>query len=277
MNKIDKKLVLFDTHCHLQHITDPLDSVARSSDVGVKDIMCVSVSKTCPDKIKSIIDNNHSTVNIHSSAGIHPKDVKNMTINEIDDYLSYWLTNGNIRALGETGLDDYTPTSEKELDDQEKAFDLHLSYAKKFDLPIIMHLRCDRLSNELEKRAKRVLSKYDGVKGIAHCFGATIDMANFLIAKKWMLSFAGNITYSKDLHEAIKLTPLSQLLIETDAPFLPPIPYKATHRGRNESAYIVKTFETVCSLRNVEDRHHFAAQLYLNSCRIFKLNEPLDI
>lgn len=259
----------FDTHCHLHYMQNPQEAIERSHTAGVKALMCVSTSMGCPEQIIKIIAENKTPIKIYFSAGIHPKDVKNYTLEQIDTYLKQWCT--KVQAIGETGLDDFTPISNEELAMQIKSFELHMQYAEKYNLPIIMHLRCGEKSN-LEETVKRLITCKSG---IAHCFGGSYELIQFLVNKGWYISFAGNITYGALLHQAVKCVPSEKLLIETDSPFLPPEPYRKEKRGKNDPSYIKYTFDVMCDIRKIKDKTNFSKALYLNSCKVFGLDSDL--
>lgn len=251
----------FDTHCHWHYMENPQAAIQRAYELGVNRTMCVSTSVACMEKMQNIIHSNPTKMKIYHSAGIHPNDVKDYSINEIDAYLK--THSPNAYAIGETGLDDFRGASDQELTYQIQSFKLHMQYAKQHNIPIIMHLRSK--STKLEEIATEII-RNSNVKGIGHCFGGSVEFAQFLISQEWMVSFAGNITYSESLHAVIKSIPIENILIETDAPFLAPYPYRGK---QNESSYIIQTLVKICDILKKD----VSKVLYDNAMRIFNIKQ----
>lgn len=255
---------IFDTHCHLQYMARDIinDILYRAKENMVTDITCISTDMECICKINDIISL-HSNYNIYSTIGIHPLDCVKYSEQNIIDFLDRSLLIArNIVGIGETGLDDFrAPLHPMQI----KSFQIHVDFAVKHNLPIILHTRCGENSS-VESLCKQVI-RGTGVKVIAHCYGGSTDFIDFLLQEnnKSMISFAGNCTYRKadNLRDLIIYTPIQNMLIETDAPFLPPMP----HRGKeNESSYIINTLNQVEKLKGP-----VAETLYNNSRNIFNL------
>jgi len=210
--------MLIDSHCHLYlgSLSKNLDAVlerAKENDVGK--IICPGIDIESSWQSLAIAQN---LKNVFAAAGIHPHDAKNSPIDYIDQ-LRDILTQPKIVALGEIGLDYYRNISDA--DTQRKVFKNQLQLAKEMDLPIIIHNR--NADNDII----RILRQVNPVRGVAHCFSSDLTTAKILLDLGFYISFAGNLTYKySELQEVAKEIPLDRLLIETDAPYLSPIPYR---------------------------------------------------
>ncbi len=176
--------------------------------------------------------------------GLHPTSVKENYMDEIDSVANY-LSNPELKfyAIGETGIDLYwDKTHEKE---QRMAFNHQLDMALQYDLPIVVHTR-----NSMEI-ALDILEKRNnpGIRGIFHCFSGNTEQANRAIKLGFMLGIGGVVTYKNSgLQAVVENSGLENLLLETDAPWLPPVP----HRGqRNEPAYIPLIAQKIAEIKNV--------------------------
>lgn len=233
----------FDTHCHLYDLErdgslDP--ALARAADAGVTQMLTVGVdvetSKRCRDLARS-----YPTV--YAGAAFHPTEAKGwddawaVPIDEL-------LADPQVVAVGETGLDLYWDKSF--LDDQLKLFGKHIELAKKHDKPLVIHTR-DSVDQALD-----VLER-DGAPGglVFHCWSGSRDALERALALGAHISFAGNVSFrnAPELREVAAAVPLSRLLVETDSPYLAPVP----HRGKpNEPAYVVLVGEAVAAARGEE-------------------------
>jgi TatD DNase family protein len=159
-------------------------------------------------------------------------------LNQIETLLAH----PKVVAIGETGLDYYWDTSQVDL--QKRCFKALLELGRKHDLPVIVH---DRDAHE---DVAAMIDSVPGVRGIMHCFSGDAAYARQMLAKGFYISFAGNLTFKKaeNLHEAAKETPLEWILVETDSPFLSPVPF----RGKpNEPARVKHVVEKIAELKGV--------------------------
>lgn len=175
--------------------------------------------------------------------GLHPCSVNENWKNTLKT-LESSLNVGNIISVGEIGIDLYWEKTFKE--EQEKAFRHQINWAKERDLPIVIHSR-----SAIDLTIAIVQELQDGrLRGVFHCFDQTIEHAKSIMDIGFLMGIGGVITYKKneDLRSAVKNIPLTSLVLETDAPFLPPIPYRGK---RNESSYIPIIAEKVAELHEV--------------------------
>ena len=212
--------MLIDTHCHLffDELKEDLSSVLkRAADLGVTKFICVGTNiKDSKESYNLALDYE----NIFSTAGVHPHDTEGVAENYIDELYNL-LNNKKVVAVGEIGLDYF-----KELSDisvQKKIFAEQLELAQKINKPIVFHNR------DSDDDIINTLSEFPNVYGVAHCFSSTYDVAKKLIDMGFYISFSGNLTFKNShLPDVAKRLPIDRLLVETDSPFLSPVP----HRGK---------------------------------------------
>ena len=212
--------MLIDTHCHLffDELKEDLSSVLkRAADLGVTKFICVGTNiEDSKESYNLALDYE----NIFSTAGVHPHDTEEVAENYIDELYNL-LKNKKVVAVGEIGLDYF-----KELSDisvQKKIFAEQLELAQKINKPIVFHNR------DSDDDIINTLSDFPNVYGVAHCFSSTYDVAKKLIDMGFYISFSGNLTFKNShLPDVAKRLPIDRLLVETDSPFLSPVP----HRGK---------------------------------------------
>ena len=210
--------MLIDTHCHLffDEIKEDLSSVLkRAADLGVTKFICVGTNIEDSKESYNLALNYE---NIFSTAGVHPHDTEEVAENYIDELYNL-LKNKKVVAVGEIGLDYF-----KELSDisvQKKIFSEQLELAQKINKPIVFHNR------NSDGDIINTLSEFPNVHGVAHCFSSTYDVAKKLIDMGFYISFSGNLTFKNShLPDVAKRLPIDRLLVETDSPFLSPVPYR---------------------------------------------------
>ena len=240
--------MIADSHCHLDYpnLYNELDDVvnrAIKNDVKLLLTICTTVESF--KRIKLIVD---KYKNIYGTFGIHPhetKNFKNMTDTLI---IGYKNESKKIIGVGETGLDYYYNHSDKNI--QKKIFVQHIEAAKELDIPLIVH------SRDAEIDTFDILKSYmknSKLKTIIHCFTGSKDFAKKIINIGCYISVSGIITFkgSNELSETISSVPIDKLLIETDSPYLTPIP----NRGKsNEPSFITHTIEKLSIITNTEKK-----------------------
>jgi len=239
----DKLLSLIDTHAHLdndQFKTD-LDQVLKNADeAGIKQILTIGCDlKSSAESI--VLAGRYS--GIHAAVGIHPHDAQEATAEGLA-LLESLMAAPKVVAVGEIGLDYYRNHSPH--DQQLDAFRMQIRLAKTFNKPIIVHDRDahdDVLQILQEEQAEQV-------GGVLHCFSGDLEMARACIDLGLYLSFTGNITYPKNegLREVVAGIPIGRVLIETDCPYLAPLPYRGK---RNEPAYVKLTAEKIAQIKGL--------------------------
>tara|TARA_Y100001970_G_scaffold286139_1_gene407565 strand:- start:1671 stop:2429 length:759 start_codon:yes stop_codon:yes gene_type:complete len=234
---------MIDSHCHLDHepLVHNIDEVlSRSKKEGVEKILTISTSVNGFQKILEIIDKDDM---IFGTFGIHPHETNTdqLSKNEIVTKINL---NNKIIGVGETGLDFYYNNSDK--DKQIKSFKNHIDAALELNIPIIVH------SRNAEVETYEILKNYDNkLKILMHCFTGSLSFAIELLKLNSYFSASGIITFknSIELQNTFQKIPLDRLLVETDSPFLAPVPMRGK---KNEPAFVRYTLEKLSEIKNVE-------------------------
>lgn len=235
--------MIFDSHTHLnaeQFNDDIPETLQRAQELGVTEMAVVGFDT--PTIEKSLVLS-QEYANIFSIIGWHPTEAGSYN-KEIEDKLQEQLTSPKVVALGEIGLDYYWMEDPKDV--QEKVFRRQIAIAKEMHLPISIHTR-DAIEDTY-----RIL-KDEGVKdigGIMHSFSGSGEWAERFLDLGMHISFSGVVTFKKalDVQQAARLVPLDRLLVETDAPYLAPVPYRGK---RNEPGYTRYVVEKIAELREM--------------------------
>ena len=235
---------MIDSHCHLdhEHLIANLDQViANSKNVGLEKLLTICTTLQSYEKITNIVKKDPM---IFGTFGIHPHETKNNDVSK-DEIITKINLNNKIIGVGETGLDFYYNNSDKDL--QIKSFQKHINAAKDLNIPLIIH------SRNAEDETYDILKKNHSnkLKILMHCFTGSTEFATKLIPLNAFFSASGIITFknSLNLQETFKMIPKNRLLIETDSPYLSPVP----NRGKkNEPAFIKFTAEKLAELQNIK-------------------------
>lgn len=235
---------LVDSHCHIDgeaFDADRDEVVQRARDAGVVAMLNVGTGDPHSDDFRKAVAVAELYGNVYSSVGVHPHDAK-LYDDKAEAHLTDLVRSSNkVIAWGEIGLDYYYDHSPRDV--QREVFRRQIRVAKTLNLPILIHSRdADDDTVEVLREECGPTNSDKGVRvpGIMHCFGGTPEMAMALLPLGFLISFAGNVTFKKaeNLREAARIVPLDKLLIETDCPFLTPIPFRGK---RNEPAYVEHT------------------------------------
>ncbi len=233
---------LFDTHCHIDfpHFDEDRDDVfARMADEGVSRIVAVSVEI---EQTPCLIDLVESRDNVWFSVGVHPN-------HEVDheptvEALVELSKHEKCVAIGETGMDFFRDALDADV--QEARFRTHLKAAHIVGKPVVVHMR------DADEATLRILKDEDvaGCGGIMHCFSSGWHAAKQALDMDMSISFSGNVTFKKndDLREVARKVPLESILIETDSPYLAPVPKRGK---RNEPTYVKHVAECIAEVRGI--------------------------
>ena len=210
--------MLIDTHCHLffdELKKDLAGVLSRASELGVTKFICVG---TNVEDSKESYDLAINYENIFSTAGVHPHDSEEVPKDYLDQ-IKELLNNNKVVALGEIGLDYFRNISDRKI--QKQIFREQLNLAQEINKPIVFHNR------ESDDDILKILSEYPDVVGVSHCFSSSYEVAKKLIDMGFYISFSGNLTFKNShLPDVAKKLPINSLLVETDSPFLSPVPYR---------------------------------------------------
>ena len=235
---------MIDSHCHLDH--EPLfanlnDIILRSKKVGIEKILTICTTVSSFNVILSIIQKDSI---IYGTFGIHPHEVQKYKIDK-KEIVKKVLNNNRIIGVGETGLDFYYNNADKK--SQIESFENHIDASVELNIPLIVHSRNAEI--ETFDILKKKYSK--NLKILMHCFTGTVSFVENLMTLNAYFSASGIITFknSLELQNTFKKIPLEKLLIETDSPFLAPVPMRGK---KNEPSYIKYTLEKLAQLKNID-------------------------
>lgn len=256
--------MLVDSHCHLDHLdlTDReagLDGVLADARArGITQFLSVAVDLKSS---RSLLELTQQQDNVYSSVGVHPLQKIDQPVPEVEQLVA--LANGpKVVAIGETGLDNFYSADTHQW--QRESFINHLLASQQTGKPIIIHTR------DARDETIQLLRQYPlQGGGVMHCFTETWEMAEAALELGFYISFSGIITFNSaaDLREVVRLVPLERLLVETDSPWLAPVP----HRGKqNEPQYVREVAETVAELKGVS-LEQLAEITTQNFHRLFKI------
>ena len=232
--------MLTDTHCHLYYdeIKKDLSRVLDDAEkLGVNRFICVGTnvqeSRECLE-----IANTHEK--IYATAGIHPHDAKNASKDYLDQICSL-LKSDKMIAVGEIGLDYYRNISEPEI--QNRVFREQMELAQLIKKPVVFHNR------DADTDVLKVLLDFPDVTGVAHCFSSNLEIAKTFLDIGYYISFAGNLTFKNShLPEVAKELPLDRILVETDCPYLSPVPYRGKPNEPGRTRFVA---EKLADIHNV--------------------------
>ena len=252
---------IVDSHCHLdfKDFQDDLDLVIKKAyNSNVKHMLSISVNLEDFNNVYKVAN---SYDNIYCTTGIHPNNVPEKKNNELlFEKLSLNLNKKKVIGVGETGLDFYR--NEENRINQIEYFNTHLEVSGLFNYPTIVHTRNAEKDtiNCIEKAVKK-----HSTKGLIHCFTSTMELAKKVLDEGFYISFSGIITFKKvdDLIDVVKYVPLDRILVETDAPFLAPMPFRGK---RNEPSFVTHTLKKIAEIKKkkVEDMAQITTNNFFN-------------
>lgn len=256
---------MIDTHCHLEmaEFANDRDAVVqRAKDAGITAV--ITVGSNYKGNASAIALLNQYDF-LYASVGIHPHDAKDFT-EDTAEQIKTWLSMDRVVAVGETGLDYHYDHSPRDV--QQNVFRRQLEIAKKFDLPVIIH------SREAGNDTLDILMDSGVNKGVFHCFSGDIEMAEKVMGMGFLISIAGPITFKKvkNLTEVAKAVPDKYLLIETDAPYLSPEPFRGK---RNEPGFLIHTAQKIAEIRGVSI-DDISRITELNAKKLFRIGSMPD-
>jgi TatD DNase family protein len=265
-----------DSHCHLdgkQFADDREQVIARAREAGVQAIVAIG-NGDGPDHVDCGILLAEKYDFMYATLGIHPHEAS-LANDAAFEKMERLAKNPKIIAWGEMGLDYFYHHSPRDV--QQQVFIKQMELARAARLPIVIHCRASDNGDDAWQDCLRLMEQHwapSGIGGILHCFTGTWAHAKRALDMGFMISFAGNITFPKaqQIRDAAKEVPLDRMLIETDSPFLAPVP----HRGkRNEPAFVVETARQLGELRGMS-REEIGQQTTQNFYRFFSLHEKLN-
>lgn len=255
---------LIDTHVHLNfdNFKGKLPEVRkRWQEAGIVHLIHSCVE---PSEFPTLVAIADQIPEISLSVGLHPLDVEKWTEQTGDDIFRLAQSDHRVVALGEMGLDLYKGDKIKE---QIQVLESQLTIAKQLNLPVIIH--CRDGASLLRDILTKFISSQGSLSGVMHCWGGTMEETQWFLDLGFYISFSGVVTFKKaeQVHSSAKFVPSDRILVETDCPFLAPVP----KRGKsNEPSYVRYVAESVANLRQTS-LENFAVQTTANACSLFRL------
>lgn len=257
-----------DSHAHLADPAFDSDREAaldRLRQAGGRAVICIGESIAAAERAEALAAGHRGFV--FATAGVHPHDAASFDPARDIDSIRDFVARGAV-AVGECGLDYHYEHSPREL--QRRAFAQQLALARECDRPVVVHTR----DAEDDTRAMVIEAGSAGVRGVLHCYTGSAALADAALGIGWYVSFSGIVTFKNWLNDAvIRRVPDDRLLVESDSPYLAPVP----HRGRrNEPAWVSLTVARVSAVRGV-DPVDLAAGTVSNAVRLFGLSLHSEI
>jgi TatD DNase family protein len=261
-----------DSHCHLdgpRFDSDREQVITRSREAGIANILCIGTGDG-PGTLDCAIKIAEQHEFIYASVGIHPHEAQLAKDSDFAE-LEQLARRPKVIAWGEIGLDYYYDHSPRDI--QKNVFIGQMELARAAKLPIVIHCRPSENSENAWEDCLALIDEHwkpSGLGGILHCFTSSPTHGKRALDMGFMISFAGNVTFPKaqQIRDSAKEVPLDRMLIETDAPFLAPIPYRGK---RNEPAYVKETARQVGELRGLSG-DEVGEQTAQNFLRFFSLS-----
>ena len=232
--------MFIDSHCHIYYDTfhdDILDVINRAQDAGVKKMICIGVDLKSSD---SCIELAQKFENVYATVGFHPHESKLAEPNFLN-ILSSMAENSKVVAIGEIGLDFHYTHSDADI--QRKVFIQQLELAESIGLPTVVH------SRKADNETFEDISNAKKTKGVIHCFASDLKQAERIIKLGYYISFTGLITFVDELSDVIANIPLNKILIETDSPYLSPVPFRGK---RNEPKNVVEIAKKIALIKSID-------------------------
>lgn len=251
---------IIETHCHLDYLdADELaTTLEKTAAVGVEKIITIAVS---PDNLSRVMSLTRVASNIWGTQGVHPHEAASYNT-ETESLIRSNAGDERILAIGEIGLDYHYDHADRSV--QRTVFERQLQLAADLDMPVVIHTR------EADEDTRDILREFSPIlrrKGVIHSFTSGLPLAEYCLSEGFMLGFNGIATFNRadNVREVIAATPLEQILLETDAPYLTPVPY----RGKpNAPFYLPLVAEKVAEIKHL-DVEPMLQQIYHNSMTTF--------
>jgi TatD DNase family protein len=238
-----------DSHCHIdvpEYDADRDDVIARARDAGVTTMLNVGTGDPQSGAFERAVELAEKHEEVFAAIGVHPHDAKLFDDSAEQRLVDLAQNNKRVIAWGEIGLDYHYDHSPREV--QREVFRRQLRLTRRLNLPVIIHSR--EADDDTINILREEFSDYDRA-GVMHCFGGGLGMAQSAIELGFYVSFAGNLTFKKaeDLRDVARQLPLERLMVETDCPFLSPVPFRGK---RNEPARVIETARCLAELHGKE-------------------------
>ncbi|MEM7080586.1 MAG: TatD family hydrolase [Pseudomonadota bacterium] len=246
--------MLIDSHCHLNYLDDPDAALLQARTAGVEHFLCIGVSALEIEAVLAFT----AQADVHATVGEHPGSCSG-DASWVADYLEH----DKVVALGEMGLDYHYHAESKQQARQRHTFAQQMGMAQSSGLPVVIHTR-DAQHDTLD-----ILTAHPDVIGVLHCFTESWEMAATALDMGYYVSISGIVTFNNadNVREVARQVPIDRLLIETDSPWLAPVPMRGK---QNQPAYVAHTAEFLARLRGIH-REELVAATGANFRRLFGL------
>ncbi len=253
-------MIFFDSHCHLENeqFKGEIEQVLHHmQELGVDKCICAGSDMQTSAQILDLTKKHEP---IYGTVGIHPHEAKFFK-NEDLQTLANWQNEAKIVGIGEIGLDYYYNHSEPEV--QKDVLKKQIELAIDLDVPLMFHVR-DAHGDMLD-----IVKRYNIKRGVMHCFSGSIEIAKEYLKRGFIISFAGPLTFKNaaKLPDIAAMVPEDRYFIETDSPYLAPVPFRGK---RNEPAYVVEVAKKIAEIKNMR-LEDVAAQSYKNICSFYDI------
>lgn len=255
--------MLFDTHAHYdsrQFNADRDEVLSGLKERGVS--LVVNPGCDIPTS-RMAVELAERYPFVYAAVGFHPEELEGAELTDLE-VIRQLAAHEKVVAIGEIGLDYYWVKDEAGRRKEQEFFRAQMALAEELDLPVIVHDR------EAHGDTLAIVKEFPHVRGVFHCYSGSVEMARELVDMGWMISFTGVLTYhnARKSVEAAQAIPMDRLMIETDAPYMAPVP----HRGkRNDSGYVLHTCEKLAEIKGLSLEE--CAKITLeNGCRFFGIH-----
>lgn len=253
--------MIYNTHSHLndERFDEDREQVIENlKNSNVKKVLVLGYDKKSSlDAIK--LADTYGFINC--AIGFQPENIKDVTDKDLEEVFKN-LNNPNVVAVGEIGLDYYWENSDEVKKHQKEIFIKQIEIANKYDLPICIHCR-DAIKDTLDILKEHPVNK----KGVMHCYSGSVESMHEFIKLGYYISIGGTVTFKNavTIKEVAKIVPLNMLLVETDDPYLAPVPYRGK---RNEPQYVNEVIKAIAEIKNISVEELMKVT-YENAIRLF--------
>lgn len=236
--------MIFDSHAHYNDDAFEEDVVELLSSMEDNNVSYIMNACSGLHEMDKIMDLCSKFSGVYGSVGIHPENACKWD-GEIQKAITNYARHDKIRAIGEIGLDYYWDSVPRDI--QKECFDMQMSLAEELQMPVIIHDR------EAHKDSLDIASLHKGLNGVFHCFSGSREMASQVLDLGYYIAFGGSLTFKNNIKtvEVAKYVPLDRIVVETDCPYLTPVPYRGK---RNSSLYIHYVIEKIAQIKDISPK-----------------------
>ena len=254
--------MLFDTHAHMDDRAFDEDRAALLASLpnqGLGLVLnpgCSLTSSRNVDKLTKEYDY------IYGAVGSHPDAADEVSEEVLEEYRMLCKQNPKIKAIGEIGLDYHYEDIPRDM--QQKAFRMQMQLARELDMHVIVHER------DAHEDGLRIVDEFPEVKGVFHCYSGSLELAKELIKRGWYIGFTGVLTF-KNARKAVEVAaniPIDRIVLETDCPYLAPVPFRGKRNSSEKLSYVV---EAIAEIKGVS-KEEIERITWENACRLYRLN-----